>query len=349
MEQDSRQDNGMKVELTRPQVSSSRLVWRYCCLFPLLIVGGIGMSIAVLGFTGVLSGRYLRGNGYPDWSPDGKHIVFVSPRDGNLDIYIMESDGSNVQQLTKDTFAMFYSIIKSPYDSMPVWSPDGSRIAFVSGRDSTQMGNLLGNINYKFYVMNRDGSNVVELPFPHVVLDEPRFTWSPDGMWVTYEAESRVSRGFNWDIFIARLDGSDPIRLTTNLTDERRPVWSPDGNSIAYHSDPKGDWDIYIMGSDGSNPIRLTYDTGEDVEMDWSPDSRRIVFSSNRDGDYDLYIMNADGSHVVQLTNDPADDSQPSWSPDGEWIAFVSTRNGKYGDIYIIKVDGSEVVQLTHY
>jgi len=74
----------------------------------------------------------------PDWSPDGKKIVFVSNRDDNLEIYVMNADGSNQVNLTNN--------YNNDFD--PVWSPDGERIAFVSGRDR----------NNEIYVMNADGS-----------------------------------------------------------------------------------------------------------------------------------------------------------------------------------------------
>jgi Tol biopolymer transport system component len=342
-------DEGKKGELPRPEKGRSRWVWGCCCLLPSLLLGGVVVTLLGLTLSGVLSGPFLRGNGNPDWSPDGKSIVFNSPRDGNMDIFVMDSDGFHVQQLTKDSFALLYLGSKSPQDVLPVWSPDGSRIAFTSGRGSNLLfGNLDSSVvDYKFYVMDWNGKNVIELPFEASVAlsgEEPSLSWAPDSKRIAYESVNG-----NWDIYIANLDGSDLIQLTNNANDDRRPLISPDGQKIVFASNPRGTWDIYVMDSDGSRRTRLTDGPADNLEYDWSPDSKRIVFTSYRNDNWDIYVMDADGSNVVQLTHDPASDFQPSWSPDGSRIAFVSTRNGEYGDIYSLQLDGRQVVQLTNY
>ncbi len=80
---------------------------------------------------------------WPDLSPDGKRIAFVSDRDGDREIFVMDADGTNVQQLTDN----------DGLDWAPAWSPDGKRIAFQSERDG----------DYEIFVMDADGTNVVGL------------------------------------------------------------------------------------------------------------------------------------------------------------------------------------------
>ena len=85
-------------------------------------------------------------NSAPEWSPDGQKIVFDSNRDGILEIYVMDADGSNVQRLTHN----------DEIDSRPAWSPDGQRIVLNSRRDGSAA---------EIYVMDADGGNVERLTF----------------------------------------------------------------------------------------------------------------------------------------------------------------------------------------
>ena len=262
---------------------------------------------------------------YPSWSPDGRHIAFVSDRDGNDEIYVMGSDGSNPRRLT-DHLAR---------DFDPTWSPDGRHIAFVSDRDG----------NREIYVIGSDGSNPRRLTHRSVWDGSP--TWSPDGRHIAFESQ----RGSNFGIYVMGLDGSNPHRLTDDLARYYSPSWSPDGRHIAFESQRDGNRDIYVMGSDGSNPRRLTTDGGSRSPT-WSPDGRHIAFQSDLNTYWDIYVIGSDGSNPRNLTNHPArdadpywspggrltsppvDDFSPTWSPDGRHIAFESDRDGN-GEIYV--------------
>ena len=252
----------------------------------------------------------------PSWSPNGHRVTFHSSRDGDYEIYVMNSDGSGVVQLTDN----------SANDSSPSWSPNGRRVTFRSNRDG----------DYEIYVMNSDGSGVVQLTDNSA--DDSSPSWAPNGRRVTFHS----NRDGDHDIYVMNSDGSGVVQLTDEVVDWRSrldtdPSWSPDGRRIAFQSGLSylGGGDIYVMNSDGSGVTQLT-DNGEDPS--WSPDGRRIAFHSDRDGDSDIYVMNADGTGVVQLTDNSAGDWYPSWSPDGRRIAFVSARDGDY-EIYVMAVD----------
>ena len=237
----------------------------------------------------------------PTWSPDGRHIAFVSSRDDNFDIYVMESDGSNQRRLTNHS---------GPDDS-PTWSPDGRYIAFRSRRDG----------NSGIYVMESDGTNLRQLT--NSWGSSP--SWSPDGRHIAFES----SRDDNFDIYVMESDGSNQRRLTNHSGFDLSPTWSPDGRHIAFESRrDDGSGDIYVMGSDGTNQRNLTNDPAEDGGPTWSPDGRHIAFASLRDGNRDIYVMELDGTNLRRLTNDPADDLSPTWSPDGRHIAFASGSGG---------------------
>ena len=259
--------------------------------------------------------RRLTNNSYhglfPSWSPDGRSIAFQSYRDGNHEIYVMDSDGSNPRRLTNNSY----------HDHSPSWSPDGRSIAFQSKGD--------------IYVMGTDGSNPRRLTV-HASDYDP--SWSPDGRSIAF----RSHRDGNHEIYVMDSDGSNPRRLTNNSYHDHSPSWSPDGRSIAFGSDR----DVYVMGSDGSNPRRLVSSAGR---VTWSPDGRFIAFHSARDRSHDnrdseIYVMGTDGNNLRLLTNNSYYDLWPSWSPDGRSIAFVLYERNVGRAIYVmdLQVSGGE-------
>ena len=161
----------------------------------------------------------------PVWSPDDRRIAFESNRDGNWNIYVMDTDGSNPTNLTHS----------AGDDRDPVWSPDGQRIAFESNRDG----------NWDIYVMDTDGSNPTNLT--HSAADDKDPVWSPDGQRTAFESTSSDS---GWEIYVMEVDGANPTNLTRQADDDWGPVWSPDGQRIAFSSNRDGDYEIYIMDVD---------------------------------------------------------------------------------------------------
>lgn len=310
-----------------------------------LIVCALGLMAAVY-YSGVLSGTHGHRNDMPVWSPDGNRIAFDSDRGGNTDIYIMNSDGSSVRQLTRDPFAALY-FIKSPEDSSAAWSPDGNRIAFDSGRDNQMM----NYVNHDIYVMDVHGSNVQRLTDDGA--DEAGPRWSPDGKFIAYVKEEYISaQGFNeapaWDIYIMNADGSQQSQLTNHPANDLEPAWSPDGGKIVFISDRNGNHtDLYVMNADGSDVTQLTDHSSNEFGPAWSPDGTQIVFNSDRNGNVQLFVMSIDGSNLIQLTKDGSNSAYASWSPDGKRIIFESDRDTGKANLYVMNADGSNVIQLT--
>ena len=258
-------------------------------------------------------------DGNPVWSPAGDRIAFESSRDGNYEVYVMDSDGSNPTNLTPS----------SGSDGKPAWSPAGHRIAFESYRDG----------NYEVYVMDSDGSNPTNLTQNSGVDRKP--VWSPAGDRIAFES----SRDGNYEVYVMDSDGSNPTNLTQNADDDGKPVWSPAGDRIAFESYRDGNYEVYVMDSDGSNVTNLTQNPGFDGKPAWSPAGDRIAFESNRDESYDTYVMDSDGSNLINLTQGTGGWSS-AWSPAGDRIAFVSSRDGEF-EIYVMDSDGSNVTNLT--
>jgi dipeptidyl aminopeptidase/acylaminoacyl peptidase len=228
----------------------------------------------------------------PTWSPDGSRIAFVSDRDGNQDIWVMDSDGSNPVNLTHE----------QAKDYSPAWSPLGDWIAFASVRDSPY---------WELYLMRPDGSDVQRLTWWEDASDWSP-SWSPDGTRLAFASK----RDGNWEIYTMDRDGSNLVRLTDNLADDTNPAWSPDGSRIAFESMREGYTDIFVMPAVGGQATNLTnLPWATDLGPTWSPDGGRIAFYSDRDGDWDIYLMASDGSDVVKLTGDNTNDQLPAWRP----------------------------------
>lgn len=227
-------------------------------------------------------------------APAGRWIVFHSDPAGDSRLSLMRPDGSDLTLLTE-------TVAGHPFGA---WSPDGSRVAFLSG--SFGEGTVL--------VISADGSG--ESHVTDIEAYPP--DWSPDGTKLIFEA---VEGG----IYSVEADGS----ALTEIADEGSgPMWSPDGTRIVFFSDADGNVDIYVMDADGSDQERLTRDPADDVSPAWSPDGSGIAFVSERHGNTDLYVIDPDGSHERRLTEDLAPDEAFSWAPDGDRIAYVSYRRG---------------------
>jgi Tol biopolymer transport system component/serine/threonine protein kinase len=311
------------VRSTKPAVATPPALVPRRRASPTLIVALIALMVAGLALGAVLVGGGRIGGptaGPPPQFESGGRIAFGSDRDGNNDIYLMDTAGGNIIQLTDDP----------SNDWTPVWSPDGARLAVVSDRD--------GDPN--IYLMSADGRNMTQLT------DDPAYdlnpTWSPDGLYIAFDS----GRGGDTNIYIMEADGGHVTQLTDEPALDWSPVWSPDGEHIAFVSDRDGSDDIYLTSADVRDVTQLTEEPGRDLNPAWSPDGERIAFASDRDGDLDIYVMRADGQQVVQLTDDPADDWAPVWSPDGTRIAFVSERGGN-PDIYLLNPASRDVARLT--
>jgi hypothetical protein len=228
----------------------------------------------------------------PSWSPDGSRIAFVSDRDGNQDIWVMNSDATNPVNLTHE----------KAKDYSPAWSPTGDWIAFASVRDTPY---------WEIYLMRPDGSEVTRLTWWQDASDWSP-SWSPDGHRLAFASK----RDGNWEIYAMDRDGSNLVRLTDNPADDTNPAWSPDGSRIAFESTRQGYTDIFVMPAVGGAAENLTnFSWATDLGPTWSPDGGRIAFYSDRDGDWNIYVMASDGSGVVKLTGDGSNDQLPAWRP----------------------------------
>jgi len=249
-------------------------------------------------------------------------IAFVSNRDGNNEIYVMNADGSGVTRLTDNP----------ANDTDPTWSPDGSRIAFSSTRAG----------NYDVYVMNADGSGVTRLTNDQ--WRDRRPAWC--GTRIAFQSDRYIPPFY--DIYMMNEDGTGQTRVTLdNASSDEYPAWSPSCDRIAYSYDPDGTAaQILVMNADGSGNHGLVTTPGRNRNPAWLTDGTRIAFASDtgRQGTWDIYVMNADGTQRTRLT-EPAFHTYDyaTWSPDGTKIAFVVLGTSA---IRVMNADGSGMTLL---
>jgi len=268
-------------------------------------------------------------------------------------IFSIRPDGSDERQLTFDTVNHFSEVSD--------WSPDGSRIAFHSDRNSTD-----SEFVVDIFTMKADGSDVVQLTSHAGQNVAPEY--SPDGAMIVFDKEGLP--GVEGIYLMNASDGTNLRRVTVAPagTFDFQPHFSPDGNRIVFsrglcvrgHAGCLAT--VHIVNADGSGLTQITAPGLDMHDTDWSPDGAKIALDSARDKELpgsknDVYIVNVDGSELVNLTNNsPSFTGKPGtpcsrsghakWSPDGTQIVFWEGDCLGNPAIWIMNSDGSNKHKL---
>jgi len=244
----------------------------------------------------------------PDVSPDGRRIVFSHTVDGDVELYVVNTDGSGLTRLTNDP---------GRFDGAAHWSPDGARIVFARESDVTHVAQI---------------TTMAATPGAPMTTLTTQF-W--DSFWPEYTADGRriffdsQIGGLVAAVWVMRADGSHQRRLTDAPIEAGFSDLSPDGRRVAFisHQNTSLSTAIFTMRLDGSGVDQLTNPFPlHDVQPVYSPDGTRIAFVSDRasgtsEHDQDLYVMHPDGSHVTRIATGltaggcPDDDNcvNPHW------------------------------------
>lgn len=224
----------------------------------------------------------------PEFSPDGRELIYTSYQKGTPDLYRRDIATGVETRLTANRGTNIGGS----------WSPDGAGIALsmsISG-------------NAEIYLLNRDGKQQNKLTNSPAIDISP--TWSPDGKQLAFVSD-RLGKP---QIFIMTPDGQNLRRLTTNGAYNVSPRWSPNGDRIVYARQTAEGFQIFAINPDGSGDAQLTF-AGSNEHPRWSPDGRFITFSSNRSGKSAIYVMRADGSGQTEVMRGTSNNTHPAWSP----------------------------------
>ena len=237
-------------------------------------------------------------------------IAFDTPLASNVDIYVMDADGSNVEQLTNDPRG----------DHDPRWSPDGERIVFVRKFSEDQL---------NIFVMDADGSDQTQLTFGQQRDELP--SWTADGRHVVF-GSNRDGGGANYDLYV--LEVSNPSTVTKfddhpALDNFAAAASRGDGVVFVSNRDPDGSFDLYKTKTKGGPVQRVTDSAIADTWPIWSPTGNDIAFDRLEEGDWDLYRTHADGTGLQQITDTAdRDEIAPAWSPDGGMLVYLNCQPG---------------------
>lgn len=260
--------------------------------------------------------------GTPNWSPDGTQIAFYSRRDGNHEIYVMNSDGSNVRRLTNH----------AALDWDPVWSPDGTQIAFQSARDG----------NDEIFVMNADGTEQRNLSNNGQYDFSP--SWSPDGQRLVFQS----NRDGHYEIYVMNADGSD-VRRVTDTAMSIAPDWQPAPDSAALAASDSAASDAganmeyaNAFFDDFSTDLGWGDQTGGTFYRD--PDRKWLVWQADRSlAQYYYYPLGIQTQHVTFGVGIQATEWANNcnlyfglsdggiWANDSDWPSGVFVTMGWFG------------------
>src|SRR3989304_5956605 len=278
---------------------------------------------------------------HPEFSPDGKQIVFIKKTDNtekmkkgefwhktpySLNLWLMNSDGKNRRQLTSGTVQ----------DFAPRFTPDGKSVFFVSNRR---------NGRWDIWSVNTDGSSlnrITETEGNTGLWERSHYPFpTPDGKGMVFIIYKK-SHGSVW---YKDMESGNIRRITSGGFGDDFPMVSPDGKEIIFKSTRQGNGDIWSIDSSGKNYRRLTFEDYPEFYPAWSPDGTKVSYVTHKGGIFDVWLMDRDGRNKKKLTkylskgawglrfdyNDLTEAGyyHVSWHPDGTKLALTTWEPDK--------------------
>jgi len=305
-----------------------------------------------------------------DWSPDGRKLAFISERDGNREVYIVDVRTRELRRLTNTPDAA---------ESNPEWSPTGNYVAFVRGPFGRQL----------CWVDVNTGEEKVVVEGPFI----GEFAWSPDGRWICFNRRDPANNVT--DLYIVPWNGGEPVNVTRMPYWNGSIVWTKDGKNIVFRSNrTDNNVDIYVLplerpkeklDEEGSESEKKSQERKEgekklpEVKIDFtdihkrirrltttvfnegsfavSPDSKTVVFVATPVDQPEIWSVPLEGGSLTRLASGVSA-SQLQFSPDGNRIYFLSTGGtiryltrpaGSLGSVnFTARLTVDRVVELQH-
>jgi Tol biopolymer transport system component len=285
-------------------------------------------------------------DGNAQFSPDGSLILYESQAGGgDVQLWRMDPDGSNKKKITN-----------GPKHAWARFRPDGQRLTYWQYHEDSGRHCIINS--------NVDGTDVIVVDESFEPLDRP--DWSPDGRYIAYAA---LKKG-NWDIWIAKADGSSKYRVTSDPRMETNPLWKPQGLALSYKMAPTtGKYNLteqYFMTFENGfdNPTVYVWNGIQSIQMnDWSPDGSMVAYTAEivtpASGEdrvsYAAVVekINWDeggvnnGTPVLLAGRTTLGDRGPVFSPDNQKVAFWAWDKNYRATLWVADVDGGNRIQLT--
>ena len=251
------------------------------------VMGPMGQSQAMQSFVANLDGSGLTwvseefGEGYfPSLSPDGQRLLLLANTSVDPEIFVVDVATNVATNLTN----------QPGFDNQPLWSPDGTQIAFVTDREG-------GNVD--LWLMNADGSNARRLA--STPGDDNLGGWSPDGQKIVYSNKDEVAESL-WIIDVA---SGESTRLTESQDGgDSAPTWSPDGERIAFYSAPTGGLpNVFTIRPDGSERQQVSDGSAPALFPIWGPEGQQLIYTLVKNERYSLYMFDLESKQGRVIPN----------------------------------------------
>lgn len=257
----------------------------------------------LLGIKGVFSSR----------------IAYVQKQGRRYELRIADADGETPRVVMRSA---------EPIIS-PDWSPDGSRMVYVSFEDRKPV----------IYLQSlRDGARRALANFKG---SNSAPAWSPDGSKLAMV----LTRDQGSQLYVMDLATEQVTRLTHGGSIDTEPVWTPDGQSLLFTSDRGGSPQIYRIAASGGEARRVTYDGNYNVSPALSPDGKHMAFVRRANGNFHIAVQDLTTGEVRVLT-DTVHDESPSFAPNGQTIVYA-TKVGGRGVLATVSLDGKTRQRLS--
>jgi TolB protein len=223
----------------------------------------------------------------PDWSPDGKTVVFQSYRKGSPQLDLVPTAGGAQKEIP----------VSTELNSSPAFSPDGKWIAYC--------GSVRGNP--EIFVVGVDGRGLRRLTDNSAVDATPR--WAPNGREIAFTSNRQGTP----QIYLMDSEGANVRRLTLagNWNDEA--TFAPDGSRIAFSCQNEGELQICVLDLLSGRTFQISSGPGAQENPSWSPDGSKIAWEVTRNGSTQILVANSDGSSPRIITS-AGNNTSPSWS-----------------------------------